>query len=252
VLTDRLIADAAARTVFVERITESENMVHFDYLLPNTQVRYLDFRQCLPLSSGRATESVYVVNTQRDKASLPALRAAYPGAVVTEQPSESIWLIDAVSVMTAPARAEAVIALSPVDAQFAPGIDLRGYALSRDTLRAGESLFLTLYWHARSEVPADLTAFVHIAADTSSAPVAQRDGKPCQGFHPTSAWRPGDLTPDAFAVTLPADLPPGDYGIYVGMYSFPSFERAPLRGAGRGLDAQDNRIRIATVRVTAQ
>jgi hypothetical protein len=36
--------------------------------------------------------------------------------------------------------------------------------------------------------------------------------------YPTTRWRPGEVVIDPYAIVLPADLPPGEYAIEVGLY----------------------------------
>ncbi len=249
-LARRAVARAEYAHVNVERITESENMVHFDFLLDNTQVRYLDFRQCLPLVEDAPDDALYIVNSQRDPISVGALKLRYPGAAISVQQSESAWLIDALTLVTVPARSRVELAAgAPITFEIA---GLRAYDISAAKVRAGDSLFLTLYWRAHAVTRDDFTAFVHVAADAISPPVAQRDGAPCQGLHPTSRWRLHDVTPDAFAITIPPDTPPGEYGLYAGWYHVKSLERSRLITAPAGIDAGDNRARIATIIVTAR
>lgn len=246
-LTRDLIAQSKTETVFADRITEAENAVHFDFLLPGTNVRYLDFRQCLPLTDRRATPTTYALAAGRDPRSLETLRALYPDAAITVQRSESSWLIDDVTLLRIPPNTPLRLPAQPADVAFAPGMRLIGYALSPERVRAGESVFLTLYWHAQRDLQTDYTAFVHIAADAASPPTAQRDGAPCQGFYPSSLWRAGDVVADSFAVTIPADAPAGTYPLFAGWYQFPSLERAALVSPAAGTDG---RAQFAVLQVT--
>ncbi len=246
-LTRDLIAQSATEAVFADRITEAENAVHFDYLLPATAVRYLDFRQCLPLTDRRATATTYALAAGRDPRSLELLRALYPDAAIAVKRSESTWLIDDVTVLSVPAGTPLQLPAQPADIAFAPGMRLIGYTLAPERVRAGDSVFFTLYWHAQRDIQADYTAFVHIAADAASPPTAQRDGPPCQGFYPSSLWRAGDVVADSFAVTIPADAPAGAYQVFAGWYQFPSLERAALASPIAGTDG---RAQVAVLQIT--
>jgi hypothetical protein len=248
----RLAIDAKSRAqdqpVFVEHIQESENMVHFDYLLVDTKVRYLDFRQCMPLVESVPAEAIYIVNSQRDQTTVDLLKSRYPAAVAQEQASESSWLIDTITRITIPVNSP--VELTPGPSAKFDFASLRALEINTATLPAGDSLFLTLHWRTHAAIRDDLTAFVHIAADEKSPPVAQRDGAPCQGFYPTSLWRPSDVTPDAFAITIPPETPPGNYNVYVGWYHPTTLARAVLLSAD--VDAGDNRAQIATITITAR
>ena len=48
---------------------------------------------------------------------------------------------------------------------------------------------------------------------------------------PTSLWIPGETLVETVALTLPADLPPGDYTLALGLYDENSMERLPVTGA---------------------
>lgn len=246
-LTRTLIERSRTDAVFADRITEAENAVHFDYLLPGTDVRYLDFRQCLPLTDRRATDTTYALAAGRDPRSLEQLRTLYPAASITVQRSESVWLIDDVTLMSIPAGAPMRLSAQPADIAFAPGMRLMGYTLAPERVRAGDSVFVTLYWQVMRDIHIDYTAFVHIATDAASPPVAQRDGPPCQGFYPSSQWRAGDVVPDSFAITIPADVPAGAYPLFAGWYQFPSLERAAL---AEPADGADGRARFAVLQLT--
>ncbi|MBP7691956.1 MAG: hypothetical protein KA764_08565 [Anaerolineales bacterium] len=241
-----LITRAEAEAVFVERVPEAEDLYAFDFLLPGTPVRWLDFRQCLPLTAGRATRTTYVVWSERDAASAAELRRAFPEAAVTVIRPESEALVRELTVLEVPANRAAVTVARPAAAEFAAGLTLAGYEQTPAVVKPGESVFLTVYWTVAAPLAEDLVAFAHLGG---GAPVAQHDGQPCQGFYPTSAWRPGDLVRDSFAITLPADAPAGDYPLAVGWYRYPSLERVPLIRAAQPLP--DNRAVISVVTVAA-
>jgi hypothetical protein len=238
---------AAGEPAFVERALEAEDVAAFEFLLPGTGAARLDFRKCLPLPHQRDTATHYVILTSRDAGALDRLLALYPNSAATRD--VDLWQ-ETAAVVTIPAGA----ALPPPPhrpaARFASGITLYGYDWSGDTLAPGQTLFLTLYWHAEEDVPGDLTAFAHLGTGLDGAPpIGQRDGTPCDGLYPTSQWRPGEVIPDSFAITLPEDAPPGDYPVAIGWYSFPSLERLPLLSADGPLP--DQRAIIGTIRVTA-
>jgi hypothetical protein len=45
---------------------------------------------------------------------------------------------------------------------------------------------------------------------------------------PTSAWQPGSILRDSYPLTIPETLPPGEYAIHVGMYTWPALVRLPI------------------------
>lgn len=237
-------ADAGER-VFVSRNPEDDDVISFEFLFPGTPVGRLDFRQCLPLGDGRAARSNYLVLTRRDRQSVLALYDTYPGASITEY---YLWQ-DSGTLIEVPPLASGPVASHPGRAAFAPGLTFTGHDWSGPTVRAGESLFLTLYWKVEVDLRTDYTSFLHVGTGLGGAPVvAQNDHAPCQGLFLTSRWRAGDLIRDSFAVTIPPDTPPGDYPIVTGWYTYPSLTRLTLLNAGNPLP--DNRAIIGVVTVT--
>jgi len=213
-------------------------------------VRRLDFRQCLPVPHRRQTRTTYLVISERDPATVAKLARAYPAATITPIQPEEAALMGEATLVEVPPGAAAPALPQRAHARFEPGLSLYGFEWSGKTVKAGESLLLTLYWVAENEFEADVTRFLHVGTGDEGLPlIAQHDGQPCQGLYPTSSWQLGEMVPDGFAVTLPEDAPSGDYPLVVGWYRYPSLERLPLASAGTPL-AEDRAV-IATLTVTA-
>ncbi|MBN1963768.1 MAG: hypothetical protein JW910_03920, partial [Anaerolineae bacterium] len=97
-------------------------------------------------------------------------------------------------------------------------------------------------------VTASLTQFVHLLAEDGTA-YPLYDGEPFDGRFPLADW-PGDVTlhDDAVTVSLPPDLPPGEYRVLTGLYDVATVIRVPVvDGVGRAVP--DNSIPLGTVRV---
>ncbi len=112
---------------------------------------------------------------------------------------------------------------------FADGITLLDSAA--EPLAAAQRLDLPLFWQATARPARDYTLFAHLV-DAGGAVVAQADRPPLGGFFPTSHWRPGLLLEDRIVLELPPDLPPGRYGLLVGLYDPVTLQRLPLTGGG--------------------
>jgi hypothetical protein len=234
--------------VFVERTPEVADAFAFDYLFPGTSVQRLDFRQCLPRSDGRATGTTYVVLAEHDPQTAGLLRQLYPTAIVTTIQPETAALVGDLAVVEVPAGANMPLPAHPASAELAGGIRLLGYDWSGPAVRAGQPLYLTLYWKAEADLHADVTAFAHVGGGAgNSSLVAQHDGQPCQGLYPTTRWRAGDVVPDSFAIVIPAGTPPGSYPLLTGWYDSQTQQRLSVVAAEQALP--DNRVVIATVNV---
>jgi hypothetical protein len=138
---------------------------------------------------------------------------------------------------------------SPVEATLDHSIALRSYVvrgLRNDRVLPGESLSLTLYWQGLERPPKDYVVFVHLA-DSSGRSWAQDDSAPSGGELPTSSWIPSEVVPDEHVLTIPTDIPPGEYRLLAGMYSLETMARLDLvQPDGR---REDGSILLRTVTV---
>jgi hypothetical protein len=236
----------ASGVVFAERIPDTEDVIAWEYLFAGTDVTRLDLRKCLPMPHQRSTPTSFLILTEGDAETSVRLREAYPGAWFKHR-GVDLWQ-ETADWIEVPAGVDAPAPRFKVSAEFDEGISLYGYDWSSYTVSPGETLFLTLYWHATEQVSEDLTAFAHVGTGLEGTSIiAQRDGQPCIGLYPTSMWQPGEVVPDSFAVTIPDDASPGEYPIAVGWYRFPSLERVALIEADNAL--ADGRAVIGTIQV---
>ena len=249
-VAQQMIDRSRSQPVFVERTPEVDDAFAFDFLFPGTAVQRLDFRQCLPRSDGRATATTYMVLAEHDPQSTGLLRQLYPGASVKTFETEAAALVGELAVVEVPAGASLPAVRHPASADLDGGIHLLGYDWSGPQVRAGQPLYLTLYWKVVTDQHARNTAFVHVGQGTSESPlVAGHDAEPCQGLYPTPRWRAGDVVPDSFAVAIPATTQPGTYPLLAGWYDTQTQRRLALMAADHALS--DNRIIIAAVTITA-
>ena len=100
---------------------------------------------------------------------------------------------------------------------FADQIGLLGYNLSDHTLVPGQSLDLTLFWSPRGRPSQDYTVFVHLL-DSQGQLRGQADSPPTSGKYPTPVWDAGEFIADSHTLSLPNDLPGGEYKLAIGLY----------------------------------
>lgn len=111
-----------------------------------------------------------------------------------------------------------------VGAHFGDGLVMRGFSAYQE----GGRLVVTPAWDVRAPIAEDYILFLHIF-DAAGAKVAQIDVPPGgESVGPTSTWRPGEQIAVPLPIDLPADLPPGEYTLVLGLYTLPDFARAPL------------------------
>jgi hypothetical protein len=75
-----------------------------------------------------------------------------------------------------------------------------------------------LWWEAQGQIDTNYKVFVHLV-DQVGQLIGNGDAPPLDGGFPTHLWRPGDRVVDDYTVTLPADLPAGEYLLRVGWYA---------------------------------
>jgi hypothetical protein len=128
-------------------------------------------------------------------------------------------------------------------ADFNGQVRLLGYTSDCQPGMSGCSV--QLFWQPTKKVAADYTVFVHLVGADGRI-VAQHDGEPENGFYPTSAWMPGETVVDSHHLDLPANLPPGDYRLLVGLYQSSTNQRLPVLGPD-GIPLSDH-IVLTTIR----
>jgi len=132
---------------------------------------------------------------------------------------------------------------------FEPAIQLTGYDIAPPPHHPGQTLRLQLYWHALEPLAEDYTVFVHLLSEGGAGQlITQQDNPPVRGTRPTSTWEPGVDVVDPYDLSIPRDIPPGEYTLAVGLYHWPDLSRLPVRG-DEGARLPDDRILLATVRV---
>jgi hypothetical protein len=116
--------------------------------------------------------------------------------------------------------------ITPIDREFTPpALGARSDALLGGRIRlagyeeipqAG-ALQVRLWWQATAEVDTPYTVFAHLTGADGGV-LAQSDQQPADGRRPTTTWLPGEYITDVHTLGLFVGLPPGAYGVQVGLY----------------------------------
>jgi len=122
-----------------------------------------------------------------------------------------------------------------------PLLKLIGYDLPVTELAPGDTLPVTLYWRAEDEIGTNYTVFVQLL-NSDWQVVAQEDLQPQSGAAPTTTWLPGEFLADAHALSLPGDLPSGDYRLITGMYD-------PITGKRMAVSTGGDFVELGTVAI---
>jgi hypothetical protein len=104
--------------------------------------------------------------------------------------------------------------------------------------RPGDTVHLRLRWQSLAPAEESYTVFVHLI-DAASRPLLALDYTPLGGSAPTHLWipkwLPGQRLTDPYRLVLPADLPPGEYYIEVGLYEMVGQRRLHMADAAGNL-----------------
>ena len=87
-----------------------------------------------------------------------------------------------------------------------------------DQNQAGDTLTIVLYWKVGKVPPTiDYTTYIH-AVDEHGQGISQSDHQPGGVFYPTHLWQTDEVLRDTHTLTLPNDLPLGEYSLMAGVY----------------------------------
>jgi hypothetical protein len=139
-------------------------------------------------------------------------------------------------------------AQTTVFADFDDQIVLIGYDLSADSARPGEEMMVTLYWKAKqAPLPINYQVFVHLL--TADGRLVAQSDKLNPGEFPTRRWTTDKYVRDQHRISLPDDLPPGQYTFSTGLWvAFEGWRLPLVDESGQQLDDQYRLPTLFTVR----
>jgi hypothetical protein len=162
-----------------------------------------------------------------------------------DDPGQDVVKATAVKIID-PAR-QITMPSIPLTTQFGDQIALVGQDHWPDTVKAGATVDVNLYWQALTAIKDDYTVFIHVV-DADGNLVAQSDGQPQNGAYPTSIWDEGEIVPDRHTLVLPPDLAPGDYRVKIGLYQLATGVRLSARSAD-GVQLADAAVEVIPLHV---
>ncbi|HUS70666.1 MAG TPA: glycosyltransferase family 39 protein [Anaerolineae bacterium] len=98
------------------------------------------------------------------------------------------------------------------EGELAPGIRLLGYDFARRDANPGEELSVALYWQALEDLNRDYLIAIQLTDDQGDV-WAESFGSPVYGTYPTTQWAEREVLKDWHDVSLPRDIPQGDYQV---------------------------------------
>ncbi|HEX6287599.1 MAG TPA: glycosyltransferase family 39 protein [Herpetosiphonaceae bacterium] len=102
------------------------------------------------------------------------------------------------------------------------GVELRNVEVPREVF-AGDTITVTLTWHALEQMERPRTVFLHVVDDREQI-VAERNAQPLDGLFPINGWVRGDWIRDPKAIVL-AGVVPGTYRLEIGIWDETTGER---------------------------
>jgi hypothetical protein len=134
----------------------------------------------------------------------------------------------------------------PLDVSYENQLVLLGYDAAPFTLPADGEFAITLYWRAQTVPELDLSTTIQ-AFDAQGKLLGQADSQH-PGRVPTSRWRTDQYAVDPHVLELFEGAPPGEYGLFVGVYVVdgPGLSVLDAQGTPSG-----HLYRLGTLTVTA-
>ncbi len=207
-------------TVYLTNTKEQMATIYFalegnvDFLQP-----YAAAQGALPMGYDTLGDIIYLIRpssefsacgnpAMADSAILSQLQAYYPHSTIEETESGILQM----QIKASDARPQPE---QTIDHIWSNKIKLIGSSTKQES----NQLIVTLYWKAEANIEQNYTAFIHLLNNDGEL-VAQLDRQP--GGYPTSDWRVGEKVVDRYQVTLPNELPQGEYQIQTGFYYLPT------------------------------
>jgi hypothetical protein len=168
--------------------------------------------------------------------SLPPLRWAEARGVVlvTAVLTLTFLLIEPLGWLRYESVNTAVVAKTPLNQNFGDQLRLIGFTAPQTTARPGQTIPITLYWRAHQPLDINYQSFLHLL--TADGQLITQHDKLNPADFPTSRWPLDKYIRDPYTLTLPPDLPPGEYTVAVGLWVASEGWRLPL------WDAADQQI----------
>jgi hypothetical protein len=125
-------------------------------------------------------------------------------------------------------------------------VSLRGMSLSKQTACPGDSLDLQLLWGAMRSPSRYYSIYIHLFNGKTGELNTPISGQPVSNERPTMSWIKPDelLIGPRYSWSLPADLLPGDYQLWLGVFD-------PVGGTRLTTPDGNDHYILATIKVEA-
>lgn len=210
-------AQPADQPIYISPQGDNHPTLAFAWRAGRAPARF-DGRTLFPLTAdANPTAEHYVVIEHEDFRTRLLLPEIFPNAPVTHvlrdpagQVYAQVYTRPAGTLPQRPPQHTVAVALGD-------GIELLGYDAQPAALQPGGSLYIQAHWRVIAPPAHGWTVFTHLVNRNGSVVVGY-DSPPGRGVLPTPQWQPGWRILDEVELRLPADLPPGDYSVRMGLY----------------------------------
>jgi hypothetical protein len=137
---------------------------------------------------------------------------------------------------------------NPIAVNFGDRMMLMGYDLNQRAAPPGETITLTLYWHALRSMETNYTVSTQLI-DHRQQKAAQMDSWPQDGDAPTAAWQPGQTLTETRILSISPDATPGAYDLRVAIYTQEEGEFVHLPVVSDAGEMLTNYVLLTRVRV---
>ena len=167
------------------------------------------------------------VVAQRYAVPAPATGDRLEITLATGQPARCGWLAPTGTGCALPPVRLAGQAAAEGARNFSNEILLSRATLETPSAAPGGQVRVTLEWQGLRRMSEDYTVFVHLLGPDGLVH-GQVDAWPASGTQATSSWVPGQAVRDPYTIQVPADAPPGEYVVEIGLYLLSTGQRLPL------------------------
>jgi len=208
-------------------VDRNQPIFRFTFRDDVSRLKTFNGRRCTVYPVEPEHDFTHVAVVAEDKNSIQTLQRVFPsGQVVNRffdkgQRYAAAFRVKAKTLARVPPEGQAV---------FDGRIALASFELpSSQSVRAGDTLPITLTWQSRAALDVNYTLFVHLAPFPGTPPTAQEDAQPCDNSYPTTGWSPGEAVEENRRIAIPTNAAPGRYVVTTGIYDLVTGKRLPMR-----------------------
>ena len=127
---------------------------------------------------------------------------------------------------------------------FSNKIELRGFSLGKTRAKRGETIKGSLLWEDLEKMDRNYAIFLHV--EKNDQIIFQGDQLPQAGEKPFGSLTPGEIIKKDFQLKIPANVLPGSYKIYLGLWD-PTYSGKRLNISSPSQNAYKDKCQLTTL-----